>query len=307
MSPIFFEQVKLLVSILPLIGKESCFALKGGTAINLFVRDLPRLSVDIDLTYTPVHDREKSLQEITAALLRIKQYIEEIFPDIEVITNRLQGAETSTRLILKRSGIQIKIEVSPVLRGCVHKPALRSISPEAESVFGTAEMVCLAMEDLYGGKICAALDRQHPRDLFDVHLLLENEGITVAMKNTFMVYLLSHPRPAAELLEPRWKDIGALYQQEFAGMTTMPMSLEKLLETRHLLLEKLFSLLDAKDREFLLSFKRLAPKWELFAYPKAAQLPAIRWKMHNLQKMHPQKRAKAVVKLEKVLQKGNVL
>lgn len=46
-------QMDLLLQVLPLVAKEESFALKGGTAINLFVRDMPRLSVDIDLTWLP--------------------------------------------------------------------------------------------------------------------------------------------------------------------------------------------------------------------------------------------------------------
>ena len=67
----FRRQVALLVRTLPVVAEETCFALKGGTAINLFVRDLPRLSVDIDLTYLPVTSREASLADIGAALGRI--------------------------------------------------------------------------------------------------------------------------------------------------------------------------------------------------------------------------------------------
>ena len=60
----FFKQVELLLRTLPYIAAEKCFALKGGTAINLFVRDMPRLSVDVDLTYLPVEPREESLGKI---------------------------------------------------------------------------------------------------------------------------------------------------------------------------------------------------------------------------------------------------
>ena len=68
---IYRRQVALLIRILPLVAQEASFALKGGTAINLFVRDLPRLSVDIDLVYLPVADREMSLAAIRAGLARI--------------------------------------------------------------------------------------------------------------------------------------------------------------------------------------------------------------------------------------------
>lgn len=66
---IYRKQVQLLVRVLPLVDTEKCFALKGGTAINLFYRILPRLSVDIDLLYIPMDDRETALINIKAALI----------------------------------------------------------------------------------------------------------------------------------------------------------------------------------------------------------------------------------------------
>ena len=61
------RQVNLLIRLLPFIAQEDCFALKGGTAINLFVRDLPRLSVDIDLVYLPIEERAQTMKRIDAA------------------------------------------------------------------------------------------------------------------------------------------------------------------------------------------------------------------------------------------------
>jgi|SRR5690606_23808280 len=70
-NSIYYKQVQLLVQVLPLLDSEKCFALKGGTAINLFFRELPRLSVDIDLLYLPSEGREESLKNIRAALTRL--------------------------------------------------------------------------------------------------------------------------------------------------------------------------------------------------------------------------------------------
>jgi len=156
-------------------------------------------------------------------------------------------------------------------------------------------------------KICAALDRQHPRDLFDVYYLLQNEGISEALKNTFIVYLLSHPRPIAELLEPRLKDIEALYEKEFVGMTMESVSLEILIQTRLDLIKKIHEKLSDDDRNFILSVKTGLPKWELFAYPQAQNLPAVKWKLHNLSKMSKEKRKAATAKLENILKKRNTL
>jgi hypothetical protein len=74
-SEVFEAQVALLIRVLPHVATETCFALKGGTAINLFVRDLPRLSVDIDLVYLPIENRETSLIGIRSALSRIAQKV----------------------------------------------------------------------------------------------------------------------------------------------------------------------------------------------------------------------------------------
>jgi hypothetical protein len=73
-------QVKLLLDILPMVARHQAFALKGGTAINFFVRDVPRLSVDIDLTYLPVGEREKSLTAIHNSLIQLSQDIQSVFP-----------------------------------------------------------------------------------------------------------------------------------------------------------------------------------------------------------------------------------
>ena len=300
----FSNQVRLLVSVLPFVAKEKCFALKGGTALNLFIRDMPRLSVDIDLAYLPIQDRETSLSEINTAMKRIKAKIVSVFTNAEVSESLLPSTDICIRLTIKHNGTQIKIEVTPVLRGSINPAVVKNISPNIEAEYGTASMQLLSFEDLYGGKICAALDRQHPRDLFDVHYLLENEGITETLKNTFIVYLLSHPRPIAELLEPRMKDIEALYEKEFVGMTMETVSLESLIQTRIDLIKKIHEKLSDDDKAFILSVKSGTPKWELFAYPEAKDLPAVKWKLHNLSKMSKEKRNIATKKLENVLKKG---
>jgi hypothetical protein len=151
------------------------------------------------------------------------------------------------------------------------------------------------------------LDRQHPRDLFDIHYLLENEGISEKLKNSFIVYLLSHPRPMAELLAPRMKDIKTLYQKEFLGMSVEVVSVEKLLRTRVDLIRELHGKLTDDDKNFLLSVKSNQPKWELFAYPEAKNLPAIKWKLYNLSKMSKLKRKTSLTKLEKILINKNSL
>ena len=162
----FRAQVGLLLRTVPYIARESCFALKGGTAINLFVRDLPRLSVDIDLTYVHVFPRAKSLGAIDKAMTRIGGRIEKGLKRSRVTPSRHEG--TVTKLVVREDRVQIIIEVTPVLRGCAYEPEVRSVCRAVEDQFGFAEMRVVSFADLYAGKIVAALDRQHPRDLFDV-------------------------------------------------------------------------------------------------------------------------------------------
>ena len=297
----FSSQVRLLVSVLPFVAKEKCFALKGGTALNLFIRDMPRLSVDIDLAYLPIEERETSLNEIDAAMKRIKTQIISAFISADVSESLLPKTDKCIRLTVKHNNTQIKIEVTPVLRGSINPPMVKNISPNTEAKYGTVSMQLLSFDDLYGGKICAALDRQHPRDLFDIHYLLQNEGMTISLKNTFMVYLLSHPRPIAELLAPRIKNIEALYEKEFEGMTLEPISLETLVQARLDLVKQIHEHLTDEDKAFILSVKSTEPKWKMFAYPEAKNLPAVKWKLHNLSKMQRSKRKEAAKKLESIL------
>lgn len=295
----YYRQVVLLLDMLPLVAHENCFALKGGTAINLFLRDMPRLSVDIDLVYLPIQNRVISLAEIGAALERIATVAEKRLQGVRIQRRNIGGQ--LLKLFVARARVQVKIEVSPVLRGTVHEPLLRGVVPAVASQFGEVEIKMLAFEDVYAGKLCAALDRQHPRDLFDVHILLANEGISPALKDVFLVYLLGHNRPMVELLDPVMQDIEAAYRAEFAGMVAQTVSLSALIETRRQLVQTLRGLLTETDKRFLLAVKRGEADWSTFTFPEAVHLPAVQWKLHNLAKMTEQKRREAADKLEAVL------
>jgi predicted nucleotidyltransferase component of viral defense system len=281
-SEVFTAQVALLVRVLPYVAAEARFALKGGTAINLFVRDLPRLSVDIDLVYLPIEDRETSLLGIRSALGRIAETIRKAIPG-SVVTDKANA--DGTRILIRQRNAQIKIEVTPVLRGTVHPTELRTIRPIVEERFGFAEIQVVSFADLYAGKLVAALDRQHPRDLFDVQYLFANEGIDKALFQTFLAYILSHNRPAHEVLQPRVKDIRQVFELEFSGMTSEETSLAALVESREQLISGIRSRLDESSKRFLLSFHELKPEWNLLALPNARNLPAIRWKLMNLERL----------------------
>ena len=294
------NQVALLIRTLPLVAAEECFAMKGGTAINLFVRDLPRLSVDIDLTYLPVQDRATSLATIDVAMARIAERIIETVRGSRVAPSRSRE-NVITKLVVRGDGAQIKIEVTPVLRGCVFEPEMRPVSNGVEDQFGFAEMRIVSFPDLYAGKIVAALDRQHPRDLFDVRDLLANEGVDEALRRAFLIYLISHDRPMAEVLAVRRKDIAAEFERGFVGMTRQPKEMEALLKAREALIEEIVGAMPDTHRKFLLAFERGEPDWATLGLGSAADLPAVRWRQHNLDGLKAEKRQARVRQLEEVL------
>lgn len=299
-SSIYYKQVQLLVQVLPFIAKQRCFALKGGTAINLFVREFPRLSVDIDLVYLPVNSREEALQEICRALDATGRELKGVFKDLE-LTEAYKSKPDALRLIIARNGVQIKVELSPVLRGTVYESQVLEVCTAVEDQFGYASVSVVSFADLYAGKICAALDRQHPRDLFDVKWLLENEGLTDEIRMALIVYLSCHNRPMAELLRPKYKDISAVYSVEFVNMAETEVSLDDLLTARERLVTLIHQGLTDREKAFLLSFKNRAPDWTLINLKGVSELPAIRWKQINLAKMPDKKHGQALNKLKDVL------
>lgn len=280
----YVAQIRLLVGVLPDIAKETSFALKGGTAINLFHRDLPRLSVDIDLTWLPVADRQQSLREIDEALDRVMAAIKQRNPRVDV--RRIAGGGGGDTRILVRDGrAQIKIETSPVTRGAVYPARSMVASEQVMERFGFVEANVLSFEDLYAGKLHAALDRRHPRDLFDVRFLYENEGLTDDLFRVFMVYVASSGRPMHEILAPAGFIREDLYDEEFVGMTREPIPLEELAAAGRRLHADIRSRLRGDIVAFLLSLHDAEPDFGLIGLPEAAELPAVRWKILNLQKL----------------------
>jgi predicted nucleotidyltransferase component of viral defense system len=302
LDSIYLKQVHLLVRILPLIDSEKCFALKGGTAINLFYRELPRLSVDIDLLYIPMDGREEALKNIRAALSRISKLIQKTIKEVKIQNAHEQS--DALRLIVQQGEIRIKIELSPVIRGTVFPEQRMEVCEIVERNFGYAEIQVASFPDLYAGKLCAALDRQHPRDLFDVKFLLENEGITDDLRKTFLIFLIGHQRPIAELLDPHRKNIREIFVSEFAQMSQVNVSVEELEATREDLIQIINAQMTEDEKQFLISFKSMNPEWRLLGMNNSGEIvniPSVRWKMYNLQQMPEAKHQLALEKLKRIL------
>jgi len=299
-ADVYRRQARLLIRLLPLIAEEKCFALKGGTAIVLFERNMPRLSVDIDLTYAPVQPHAESLTAIDVAMGRTAQRIKRLIPGATISEGRNDEGKR-THLVARAEGVQCEIEVTPVLRGCVYDPVTKRVAEAVEETFGFAEMQVVSFPDLYAGKIVAALDRQHPRDFFDARELLTNEGIDDTLRGAFIVYLLSHSRPMHELLLAKRKDITVEFSRGFAGMTEDPVTIEELVAAREALIKDIVGKMPATHRQFLISFERGEPDWTKLGLPAAGALPAVKWRQHNLDKLTAERRAVLVAILEEVL------
>lgn len=298
-NDVYRRQVALLIGVMPHVAAEECFALKGGTAINLFIRDLPRLSVDIDLTYLPLRSRNDALAEIDTALKRIARRVTDGIGGSRVTSAQVEGRVA--KLFVRAGGVQIKIEVTPVLRGCVFEPMLRQVSPKVEGQYGFAQARVVSFADLYAGKLVAALDRQHPRDFFDVRDLLANEGIDDDLRRAFLVYLISHDRSLSDVLAVRRKPLAKDFVDDFEGMTEEPVGVAELEEAREAMIAELIARMPDAHRAFLISFKEGSPDWPVLDIPVAKDLPAVRWKQHNLDQLPAARRAALVTRLREVL------
>ncbi|MDC0088801.1 nucleotidyl transferase AbiEii/AbiGii toxin family protein [Porticoccaceae bacterium] len=297
MNNAYTKQVKLLLDVLPEVAKETCFAMHGGTAINLFVRDMPRLSVDIDLTYVEIAERNETLAGINAALIRIKERIEGLRPSI-----RIQHKENICKLQLDERGVMIKIEVNMVARGLIGEATKAQLCEAAQEHFDAfCAMPIVPLGQLYGGKLCAAMDKQHPRNLFDVKLLLENEGFTDDIKRGFIFGLVGSDRPTHEMLKPNLLDQRMAFENQFQGMSAIEFSYDEYETTRLQLIETIQSGLNEGDKTFLLSLNRLDPDWSTYDFQ---EFPSVKWKLLNLEKFkteNPETYQQQLSKLEMFL------
>lgn len=282
MNTAYRETVALLLDVMPATFESPHFAMKGGTAINLFLQDMPRLSVDIDIAYANREaTRADALQDISRSLAKVAEKLAKA-------RMRVQQAEAEgspeSKLLISRQRSVVKIEVNTVLRGTVLPVETRELAPAAQAEFKKyVEVPTLANPELYGGKLVALLDRQHPRDLFDAMFLLRSrKRITKDVLQCFVIYLASHNRPAHELLEPKLKDIRTLFENELQGMTAARPTLDELLETREQVVRQVNIGLTRNQRTFLVTLMEGEPDWAASGIAHAFELPGLLWKLQNV-------------------------
>lgn len=284
MDTAYLDTVRLLLDATPEVFRSGVFAMKGGTAINLFVQDLPRLSVDIDVVYLP-HDkpREAALAEIASELSAIRARLNKRGIAAE-ITATAVGDET--KLFVRRGRDQVKIEINHVFRGTVLPPETRALVKAASDLFTIGFSVpTLAVPELYGSKLVAAMDRQHPRDFFDVHWMFQTHGLRPDTVECFIAYLAGHNRPVHEVLFSRDLEMKPMFENEFVGMERAAVSLADLQAARDRLRRDLLAAITDVQKRFLLSLVSAEPDWTLLTIPHLAQLPAVQWKLQNLTRL----------------------
>ncbi|WP_423128692.1 nucleotidyl transferase AbiEii/AbiGii toxin family protein [Gaoshiqia sp. Z1-71] len=292
MNKLYKEQVRLLLRILPVIYREEDFAVHGGTAINLFIKDLPRYSVDVDLTYIPFGPRDESLAEINKKLDAISQQLQRAVPNINI-------RPVPNKLLCTLGRNTVKIEVNGIKRGIIGSTIEMPLCNKAQAEFG---MYCKArivpVEQLYGGKIAAALSRQHPRDLFDYNYM-DPDKIN-NLKRGFMFALLGSDKPFIASLAPHVINQQEALENQFRGMTDIPFTYENYETAREKLIAFINVMLNEEDKAFLVSFEEGDPQWEKSAYSDFRDFPSVQWKLHNVNKLKTQTRAKHRQEVERL-------
>ncbi len=291
MNQACIDTVRLLLLVAPRVFASGRLGLKGGTALNLFLHDMPRLSVDIDAVFLDhTAPRDEAMVAIGNDLALTKSELESLGLSVSMPAG--QGGE-EVKLVVADATAQVKIEVNHVFRGTLQPIAPRGLVAAAEDLFTTSlTLPVLAPAELYAGKLVAAFDRQHPRDWFDVLHMRQRQGLNTETLDCFVAYLAGHNRPVHEVLFPNLQPMRGTFESEFAGMTREPASLQTLEAVRAETLAELPRLLTDRQREFLLSLVRAEPRWELLPFAHAADLPALSWKLQNLARLRATNRRK---------------
>ena len=278
-SNVYAQKVEMLLRLIPIVMDEKVFAIHGGTAINLFLKNLPRYSVDIDLTYMPLADRQTSLDDISQHLKSICDKAERAFKGMHVTPNF-----GTSKLLCEFRGKQVKIEVNQTKRGIVGGAVLMvPLCDKAQREFSLyCEAQIVPLTQLFGGKVAAALSRQHPRDLFDVRYM---ELPIDKCREGLIFNLLGSDRPLYESLVPNLIDQREAMENQFAGMTDQPFSYEDFEETRAKLIAEVNALLTEEDKHFLVSFESGQPEWEGYEFEYFKDYPSVQWKLLNLKKL----------------------
>lgn len=281
MNPQYTKQVALLLRIIPELNKIPEFAMHGGTAINLFYHNMPRLSVDIDLTYIPFDTREKDLKNIEILLKNLSYKLQKTIPGIQIKKGLHSNEEM--KLFCRNNNAEVKIEINIINRGIISRPETYTLCQAAQDHFNLfCEMNIVPQGQFFGGKIVAALDRQHPRDLFDSKILLDKTNLTSKLMEGFLFCLFSSKRPLIEILNPNILHQETALANQFAGMSAENFTYSIFENERIRLVNAIHKSLTLQQKEMIISFAEGQPQW---MYENWSTYPGIAWKLLNINKL----------------------
>jgi len=296
----YLKQVELLLRIAPEISRINEFGLHGGSAINLFHHNMPRLSVDIDLTYIPFRKRKSDLNNISILLSDLAERLRKIIPGISILPN--SDDKEQIKLFCYRGTTLVKVEVNTVNRGIINKTEQYPLCDKAQDLFASfVEMNLVPAGQLFGGKIVAALDRQHPRDLFDTMKLLERNRLNEDTMIGFLFCLFSSNRPLNELLQPNFINQEQILNNQFNGMSDEEFTWNMFKNERIRLVKEIRNRLTDEQKEMIFSVSNGTPKW---LYGEWERFPGISWKLKNikiLKEKNSKKFLSQLTQLKKIL------
>jgi predicted nucleotidyltransferase component of viral defense system len=294
----YFDQASLMLNVLTSIQWD-CFALKGGTAINFFYEQMPRYSVDIDLAYTKISGRAEALQAIHTEMAKIKQTLEKL--NYKTVLVNADKDNPAIKLTVFNDKASIIIEPNTTSRGTLLPVEHKELTDKAVDIFKvSASVPCLAYPEVYAGKLCAMVSRQHPRDIFDMYWYWQKNQTLNDLIDCFIAYVIQSNRPFSELLAPNEQDITVIYESDFVGMVKDTISLDTLLKHRKIIFSEIKKSLTKQHIAFLLSMMQNKPDWSLMPFPILQKLPAIQWKLQNIAKISADKNKTEIEKLKNI-------
>ncbi|MCY4267642.1 MAG: nucleotidyl transferase AbiEii/AbiGii toxin family protein [Flavobacteriaceae bacterium] len=285
------QQSTLLLDVLPMVQTEDCFALHGGTALNFFILDMPRLSVDIDLTYCPIEPFGQTTHHINQALTRIAKKIQSAYPDV-----RIQKKYKSSKLNIRRKNATIKIEPNKLMRGVIEKPKMFSLSPKTSQFFNKqVSMPVVPQAQIIGGKFCAALSRKLVRDLFDVQQILNEIPLAPSIKEGFFYALLSNRNRIVDNFFISIEHRQNPTRSEIDGLMETPLTEQAYQKTFQYLLDQMHEWLTLEDKTFLMEFQKGIDDFRDYHW---LRFPSVERKLKHLRIL----KSKNPVEYEKQLQ-----
>jgi predicted nucleotidyltransferase component of viral defense system len=303
-SETFLKPSKLMVECLSVLKDDGIFALKGGTAINYFYHGMPRLSVDIDLSYIKINTRAEALEEMKEGLEIYKNDL-----DNKGFHTEFKGSvnEGNGKIFVSSNGVNIKIEPNYILRGTIYPTQMLRMVDEATKVFDiTSKVRTLDYREIFAGKMAAFLDRQNPRDIFDMGEFRKAGHHIEEIMDAVVIYIAQDDGMISHILDPILQDKETEFNNHFKGMTIEPVEYGRLVEIRKEILDEFHKSLKKEHGEFLVSIMENKPQWGLLPFQGIEELSGIKWKMQNIPKMKEESRLKEVEDLRNFfhLEKG---